>query len=352
MAGGTFVYVSSADTREVLVFELDPVTGDLAALQQVGLDVPGQVMPLAVSPDRRFLYAAQRSEPYSVATLAIDGYSGKLTVLGHAPLLHSAPYITVDRSGRWLLAASYQGDLISVSPIGPQGFVQPPHQVIRTEPHPHSIQVDAANFHALVPCLGGDVVLQWRFNPIAGRLEANQPPLVRVSSGSGPRHFAFHPANRHVYLLNELDASVYVFDYDIESGSLSERQVTSALPPDFSGPLRGMEGNSTNGGPKAADIHVSPNGRFLYASERTTSTLAAFRIDLDSGRLTKVGSFPTEETPRGFNFDPTGRYLLVTGQASHHVTVYRIDQESGSLTVLALYPAGHNPNWVEIVRLP
>lgn len=352
MAGGTFAYVSSADTKEIFVFELDPTTGDLVQVQQVGLAVPGPVMPLAISPDRRFLYAAQRSEPYSVATLAVDRFSGKLTVLGHASLLNSTPYITIDRTGRWLLAASYQGDLISVSPIGPHGFPQPPHQVIRTEPHPHSIQVDAANRHALVPCLGGDVVLQWCFDAVTGRLTANPSPWVRVSSGSGPRHFAFHPNNRTVYLLNELDASVYVFAYDSESGRLSERQMTTALPADFKGAPRGMEGNSTNGGPKAADIHVTPDGRFLYASERTTSTLAAFRIDLDSGRLEGIGSFPTEETPRGFNIDPTGRYLLVAGQASHHLTVYGIEPERGALDVLKRYEVGRTPNWVEIVRLP
>jgi hypothetical protein len=94
---------------------------------------------------------------------------------------------------------------------------------------------------------------------------------ARVSDGAGPRQFVFHPNNRLVYLLNELEASLYVFAYDAETGTISERQVTSALPPNFSGPRLGMQGNSTNGGPKAADIHVSPDGRFIYASERTTS---------------------------------------------------------------------------------
>ena len=352
MAGSTFVYVSSADTREVLVFTLDDATGALTPLQQIALPGPGQVMPMAVSPDRRFLYAAQRSDPFSVAAMAIDGSTGRLSFLGQAPLMHSSPYIVVDRTGRWLLAASYQGDILSVSPIGPQGFPQPPHQVIRTESHPHSIQVDAANRHALVPCLGGDLVLQFDFDAVTGHLAANQPPAVRVSSGAGPRPFAFHPNNRNVYLLNELEASLYVYNYDAAAGTLSERQTALALPPGFSGPPHGMEGASTNGGPKAADIHVSPDGRFLYASERTTSTLAAFSIDLASGLLQSVGSYPTEETPRGFNIDPTGRHLIAAGQASHQVSVYAIDQSTGALTNRTRYPAGKNPNWVEIIRLP
>jgi 6-phosphogluconolactonase len=352
LAGGFFVYVSNTKTEDICVFALDPGSGSLQAVQEVALAMPGEVMPLAVSPDRRFLYAAEWSEPYAVATLAIDGLTGQLSLLGLAPLLHSAPYICTDRTGRWLFAASYHGDLLSVSPIGPQGFVQPPHQVVRTEPNPHSIQIDQANEHVLVPSLGGDTVLQWRFNAITGHLSPNTPPSVKVKSGAGPRHLVFHPNNRLVYLLNELEASVYVFRYDSERGTLSEQQVISALPPDFSGPPLGMPGISTNGGPKAADIHVTPDGRFLYASERTTSTLAAFRVDSDSGSLHTISSFPTEETPRGFNIDPTGRYLLAAGQTSHYLTVYAIDQESGRLSELDRYGSGENPNWIEIVRLP
>jgi 6-phosphogluconolactonase len=224
--------------------------------------------------------------------------------------------------------------------------------VIRTAPNAHSIQIDAANRHVLIPCLGGDVVLQWRFDVVTGKLIANSPDAVRVEKGAGPRHFVFHPNNRRVYLLNELDASVYVFDYDAESGTLSELQTMSALPTDFSGPPFGMPGISTNGGPKAADLHVSPDGRFLYASERTTSTLAAFRIDLDSGRLEHIDSFATEKTPRGFNIDPTGRYLLAVGQGSDHLAAYAVDQETGRLTEKQRYAMGQGPNWVEILHLP
>jgi 6-phosphogluconolactonase len=350
--GGTFVYVSNAESKDIFVLGLDLATGSLTQIQRLGLTAPGPLNPLAVSPDRRFLYAAQREEPYTVSCFAIDQLSGELRYLASAPLLHSTPYIVTDRTGRWLLAASYQGSLVSVSPIGSHGFPQPPHQVIRTEPNAHSIQIDAANRHVFVPCLGGDAVMQWRFDDVTGRLTANTPPAIRVNKGAGPRHFAFHPNNRRVYLLNELEASVYVFAYDAQSGTLSELQTTSALPPDFSGPPLGMPGNSTNGGPKAADLHVTPDGRFLYASERTTSTLAAFRIDVDSGLLDIVASFPTEKTPRGFNIDPTGRYLLAVGQDSHHLAAYSIDQETGRLTELRRYAMGQNPNWVEILRLP
>jgi 6-phosphogluconolactonase len=109
---------------------------------------------------------------------------------------------------------------------------------------------------------------------------------------------------------------------------------------------------SHNGGPKAADIHVTPDGRFLYASERTSSTLSAYSVELESGRLTYIDSFATETTPRGFQIDPTGRYLLAVGQDSHHMTSYAIDHDTGRLSALGRYAMGQGPNWVEIHRLP
>lgn len=350
--GGTFVYVSIADSKEIAVLQLDGSSGALTPVQRVVLSNPGPLNPLAVSPDRRFLYGAQRAEPYSVSTFAIDQLSGELTYLANAPLLASTPYIITDRTGRWLFAASYQGSLVSVSPIGPSGLPQPPHQVIRTPPNAHSIQIDASNRNVFVPCLGGDVVLQWRFDAVTGKLSPNTQESVKVSRGAGPRHFAFHPNNRNFYLLNELQSSLYVYDFDAESGLLSEVETMSALPRDFGGPEFGMPGVSTNGGPKAADIHVSPDGRFLYTSERTTSTLAAFRVDLASGRPTYLDSFATETTPRGFNIDPSGRFLLAAGQDSGHVAVYAIDQATGVLSQIERYEMGPGPNWIEIHRLP
>jgi 6-phosphogluconolactonase len=349
--GGTFAYVSNANSKDILVLGLDTATGDLTEVQRVLLSNPGVLNPLAVSPNRRFLYAAQRV-PDSVSCFAIDQLTGELTYLSKSPLLNSTPYIITDRTGRWLFAASYQGSLVSVSPIGPQGFLQPPHQVIRTEPNAHSIQIDAANRHVFVPCLGGDVFLRWRFDEVTGKLSAGAPDATKVEKGAGPRHFVFHPNNRRLYLLNELQASVYVFAFDADAGTLNELQTISALPAGFSGPPFGMPGASTNGGPKAADLHVTPDGRFLYASERTTSTLATFRINLDSGLLDSVDSFPTEKTPRGFNIDPTGRYLLAVGQDSDHLAAYAIEQETGRLTELKRYSMGQSPNWVEILRLP
>ena len=295
---------------------------------------------MAVSPDRRFLYAAVRGEPKIVAGFAIDQSSGKLTHVASGPLDDSMAYIALDRSGRFLLSASYPGNKITVNPIGPPGTVRPPHQVLTNHPNAHSILADASNRHVLAATLGNDLVNQFKFDAATGMLAPNAPPAARLKLKAGPRHFRFHPNGKTVYVLGELDAYVYVFDYDAATGQLKDRQSISALPTGFQGRA------------SAADIHVTPDGKFVYASERTSSTLAGFRVDAANGTLAPIGSVPTEKQPRGFAIDASGRYLLAVGQLSHAMSSYRIDGESGKLTKLAEYPMGKNPNWIEIVDLP
>lgn len=135
-----------------------------------------------------------------------------------------------------------------------------------------------------------------------------------------------------------------MFPWDAKTGTLKkETQVATALP-------KSADGKPFDGKPWAADIHLTPNGKFLYASERTSSTLAAFSVDAKTGALTAIDSFPTEEQPRGFNIDPTGKYLLAVGELSSSMTSYTIDQKNGKLTKLKDYPMGKKPNWVEIVK--
>jgi 6-phosphogluconolactonase len=245
-----------------------------------------------------------------------------------------------DRTGRFLLSASYGGNKVTVNPIDPQGIVQPVTQVVATEPNAHAILPDPANRFVLATSLGGDVVHQLRFDASTGTLSPSSPPVQHVKQKAGPRHFVFHPNGQLVYLLGELDGSITVFDYDATTGQLSQRQTVSALPAGFTGK------------PWGADIHVTPDGRFVYASERTSSTLAAFAIDAATGTLSPIGSFPTEKQPRGFNIDPSGRHLLAVGQLSNGMSSYAIDQATGALTRLAQYQVGRNPNWIEIVSLP
>ncbi|HET7794553.1 MAG TPA: beta-propeller fold lactonase family protein [Rhizobacter sp.] len=334
----TWVYVSNADSQEVSVLELDRAAGRLKAIETV--PVGGTVMPLAVSPDKRYLYAALRSQPFRVVSFSIDAASGKLTKLGEAPLADSMANIDTDRSGKWLFAASYPGHKITVNSIDTKGMVGAIQQLVPTAPNAHAIHADTANQYVLATSLGGDNLSVWRFDAAKGQLSANEPALVPTAPKSGPRHFVWSASQQHLYLLNELDASLDVFAWDASRGALRPLQRTTVLPAGFSGK------------PWAADLHLSPDGRFLYASERTSSTLAWFRVDPISGVLQPAGHVATEKTPRGFAIDATGRFLIAAGQESHAVALYPIDATSGALGEAQRLPVGKNPNWIEIVELP
>jgi 6-phosphogluconolactonase len=334
----TYVYVANADSQEISVLQMDRASGALMAIETV--NVGGTAMPMALSPDKRVLYAALRSQPYRVVSFSIDPASGKLKKLGEAALADSMANIDVDRSGRWLFAASYGGNKITVNSIDKDGLVGAVQQLIPTRPNAHAIHADASNRYVFATSLGGDNLSSWRFDAATGMLSANEQALIAAPPKSGPRHFVWDAAQRRVYVLHELDASLAVFDYDAARGTLREVQRTSALPAGF------------NGKPWAADLHLAPDGRHLYASERTSSTIAVYEVDPASGLLKTLASVPTEKTPRGFALDPSGRYLVASGQESHAIAVYAIDVASGALAPLQRYAVGKNPNWVEIVDLP
>lgn len=341
--GRTCVYVGNADTSEIHVYHLSGESGELVLAEKVaipGVAKAGISTPLAIRPDKRILFAGIRGEPTFAASFQIAVDDGTLTHVASGPLPDRMAYLATDRTGNFLLSASYTGHKIAVNPIAPDGRVQAPIQIIPTEPNAHAILPDPANRYVLVTSLGGDLLMQFTFDPESGKLAPNEPAATRVREKAGPRHFVFHPNGRRVYLLNELDASVCVFDYDASRGRLVQRQALSALPRDFQGQ------------PSAADLHLTPDSRLLYISERASNTLAGFRVDPETGTLTLLGHTPTEEQPRGFNIDPSGRYLLAVGQRSHRMTSYRIDPASGELTRLKSYPMGRNPNWVEIITLP
>ena len=304
-------------------------------------------MPITVSPDKRWLIAGVRAKPCSAFTFAIEG--GPLKPVGKGPLADSFPYITFDRSGNYLLSASYHGGLVSVNPVGANGVVGEPLQVVPTARNAHAIQADRTNKYVFVPHLGTDQVFQFRF--AGGRLEANSPPWVQLKAGSGPRHLAVSKDNRFVYVLCELDATVAALEH--RDGMLKEVSTVSALPPDS--PLKPGTARTPDAAPRdrsgdiwASDVHLTPDERFLYAAERTLSMIHCLKVD--GGKLAYVGSTPTEKQPRGFAIDPSGRFMVVSGEQSAMLSSYAIEG-GGSLRLVGRYAGGKGANWVEIVEL-
>ncbi len=336
----TFVYVGNSESNEIYVMQLNQQNGELTLVEKVpipGVIKAGGSTPITVSPDRRLLYVATRGEPQMVSTFSIDPKSGTLKHIGNGPLVDSMPYLSTDRTGRFMFAASYPGHKLTVSPIGPQGVVQPTQQVLLNHTNAHAILADAKNRFVLAPSLGNDKINVFKFDAATGKLEPNTPPSVSVKAKAGPRHLVFHPKGKLVYVLAELDGAVYVFDYDASKGLLKEKQSVSGLPPGFTGR------------PASADLHITPNGKFLYSTERTSNTITGYTIKAADGTLTPIESIPTESNPRGFSIDSSGRYLFVVGMRSHKMSSYQIASDTGKLTKLKEYPMGKSPNWVEIV---
>jgi 6-phosphogluconolactonase len=331
------VFVSNADSKDISVLKLDRERGAVELTQTV--DAGGAVMPLALSPDKRFLYAAIRSEPFHVASFSIDPKTGALTKLGTASLPDSMASITTDRTGWWLFAASYPGHKVSVSAISADGLVGTPIDVIATGKNAHAVVIDKSNRTLLVTNLGSDQVLQFRFDSAIGKLTPADPAAFNTRPGAGPRHIVIHPNGKHAYLLHELDATVDLLAFDSQRGTLSLLKTWNTLP----------AGSTVK--PWAADVHLTPNGKFLYTSERNSHTLAIWKVDAASGELSLVEHQPTEHQPRGFQIDSSGQWLLAVGQLSHHLTAYKIDASTGRLVPTARVPVGQNPNWVEIVDL-
>lgn len=330
------VYVGTytgGKSKGIYSFQMDLANGAVTPPQLAAeTDSPSF---LAVHPSRRWLYAAGEVGDYggrktgSVSAFAIDPRTGQLTLLNRQPSEGVSPcHLTVDKSGRNLLVANYSSGTVCVLPIGEDGRVGAPSDVVqhsggslKSIPHAHSVNFDPAGRLAFAADLGLDKIFIYGFDPAKGKLTPHDPPSASVAAGSGPRHLAFHPTGRFAYVINELASTVTVFAYDAQRGTLSEQQTITTLPKDFTG-------NNTT-----AEVQVHPTGRFLYGSNRGHDSIAVFAIDGSSGKLTPVEHQPTQgRTPRHFGIDPTGTYLLAANQESDSIVVFRIDPDTGRLT--------------------
>ncbi|MGC2055440.1 MAG: beta-propeller fold lactonase family protein, partial [Pseudolabrys sp.] len=358
----TFVYVSNAQDGNIDAFVMDMSTGALTPIGKA--EAAKLVMPMAVSPSKKHLYAVVRSQPVRVLTYAIDPATGGLTQKASAPLPDSMPYVSTDQTGRFLFTASYGGDKIAVSPIGENGLIEAEAiQVIPTGRNAHSILPDRSNKFVYAATLGANQVLQFTFDSKSGKLTANEPASVSPEAGHGPRHLVFSSDNKYLYVLNELSGHVTQYVIDASKGTLTlvdsvssvpaEAGLAWGAPPAPVGAAPASASAAKDEKPKvwAADIQVTPDGKFLYTTERTTNKIALFTVAPGTGKLAYVTNFATEAQPRGIRIDPTGQYLVASGEKSDRVSVYKIDQSTGKLSEPTRHPVGNGANWVEIVEL-
>jgi 6-phosphogluconolactonase len=335
-AGPTVVYVSESGEKRIAVWALDEVSGALARVSEAVL--PGAPGSLSISPDRKHLYVSVRSEK-QFATLDVDAKTGALTNPTFADAGFNAAYIFADKTGRWLLAASYSEGMVGSFGIRNGRVAGPAVVTLATGQKAHCIQADPANRFAFVPHVGElNKVEQLRFDAEVGTLSHNTPPHLPGGEGEGPRHMQFHPNGKWAYFVNEHGKSVTLCDYDAGNGTLKARQSVPTVPADW----------RTKG--SCADIHISADGRFVYASNRGHDSLAVFSVDPQSGELTAHGQTPTEKTPRSFCIVPGGGFVVSAGEGSHKLIVYRRNAETGALIPLKTYECGKGPAWVTSVK--
>jgi len=324
-------------SKGIYAYRFDPATAQLTSLGLAAESVNPSF--LAVDPSRRILYAVNEISQYEgrssggVSAFIIAPGTGKLTLLNEVPSGGAGPcHLALDNTGRYLLVANYDGGSLSVFPILKDGslgkataFVQHKGGSVNPQrqegPHAHSVSFSPDNRFALCADLGLDEVLIYRFDAEKGTLAPNNPAYALVSSGAGPRHFAFHTSGKFGYVISELQSTVTTFSYDPAGGVLEAIQTVSTLP-------QGFKGENA-----AAELEVHPSGKFLYGSNRGHDSIAMFAINSRRGTLTPLGQVPTlGKTPRNFAIDPTGSYLFAANQDSDSIVLFRIDRNTGRLT--------------------
>jgi 6-phosphogluconolactonase (cycloisomerase 2 family) len=324
-----FAYTGCYTTAErhargdgIHVYRVDAASGAWSHTQHLG----GLVNPsfLAMGPDQRCLYSAHGDESYATA-YSVDPESGNLAVLNQAATggrngVHCVPH----SAGRFLVVANYAAGNVGVLPVAPDGRLADavhvitlsgtpgPHRVEQTSSHPHQTVFDPTGKFLLVPDKGLDRVFVFAFDAATGKLTPTAQGGVAMRSGSGPRHAAFHPRLPVLWVLNELGNTVVTCQWDTARGHLRPVQILPSLPPDFTG-------ENT-----ASEIAVSPDGRFVYGSNRGHDSIAAFAADPATGLLTPVAWTPSRgRNPRFITLDPAGQFLYAANEQSDSIVPFR-----------------------------
>lgn len=291
---------------------------------------------LALSPNNKFLYSIHAKnfggkENEHVAAYEIVGTTGQLKLLNRQSALGTAAcYLDVDATGKTVVVANYSTGSVASLPIREDGslgeaatFVQHEGSSINPSrqegPHAHCSVVSPDNRFVYAADLGLDQVLGYRLDAEASKLSPNEPPFAKTTPGAGPRHLTFHPNGKHVYVINEIANSVSLFEYDSESGELTKRQTISTLLEEFDGTSH------------CADLKITPDGRFLYGTNRGHDSIVAYEIG-NNGKLTLLGIEPSlGKGPQNLAITSGGELLLCANMAGSNVAVFRINAETGGL---------------------
>lgn len=349
----------TTDPRRRTVIVSNAIDGDLAAfsldadgtLEPLARHPAGDVaMPLALSADRVRLFAATRGAQPAIVTFAVAPETGTLARIASAPIDASLAYLALDGSGRWLLGASYGGHSLSVySAARVRDGDGTPLQVIDGIANAHAVALSPDDRFAYVASLGSDRIFCFELVADAAGVRAVERGEARVERGFGPRHLRLSRDGRTLIAVSEFHATLAVFARDPQSGRLGDARVTprpaavAHLRPGHARPPAPPEPAVW-----AADLHLTPDERFAYVSERTSSQLVCYRRDAD-GAFTAVHATATETQPRGFRIDPSGRFLVACGELSDTVSVYAISPDDGALSLHARARGGRGANWIEIV---
>jgi 6-phosphogluconolactonase len=331
------VFVSAfapGDKGGIHAYTFDTTAGTLKPLHRTG----GVENPffLALSPDRKFLYSIHAKEfggkeNEQVAAFAVEGRTGELKPLNRQSAEGtSACYLDVDKTGKALLVANYSSGSVASLPVKADGSLGPPASFFphtgssvnpqrQKEPHAHCIVISPDNKYAFAADLGTDRIVSYKLDPATAKLTPNDPPFAKSPGGAGPRHLTFHPNQKHVYVINELLNSVTVFDYDAAAGRLTERQTISTLPADFKGTSY------------CADVKITPDGRYLYGTNRGHDSVAAFRVG-DDGKLSPIAIEPSRgKGPQNLAITPDGQWLFCANMPGNNIAVFQIDPKTGGL---------------------
>jgi 6-phosphogluconolactonase len=348
------LYVGVQDDDRIAAFAIDRDSGALT--RRADIAGAGGPSVFAIGTDRKTLYVGHRTQP-AIASYRIDHATGALSPRGTVAQADAPTFLAPDRSGRWMLAAYYQGGYAAVYPIAADGSVAAePVDKQETAIGAHAIATDPSNRFAFVPHIsriqdnvmeppknnpGPNFIAQFKFDAQSGRLTPNSPARVEQAELIGPRHYTFHPSLDVVYFTNEQGCSVTAYSLDRVAGALAAMQTIATLP-------AGHRERTT-----CSQIHLTPSGRFLYVGNRapTGSNIAAFAVDGASGQLTAAGHAATEAVPSAFCLDPAGQFLFAVGTASGRLASYRINQQTGALTPLGVAAVGQRPAAVLAARL-